>query len=69
MIAHTVLLLLGLIQLSKSIPLGILLGSAAFVVGSRVMNGIALFGKNHGRHYIVTCGILLLALGLHLGGL
>ncbi|MGE8207500.1 hypothetical protein ACQKP0_23790 [Heyndrickxia sp. NPDC080065] len=35
------------------------------IIASRIMNGLALYGKNNWPHYIVTCTILLSIIVLH----
>ncbi len=66
-ISHLWFLALGIITFFTDLSATWLIATSIFIIASRVLNGLALYGKNNWSHYIVTSGILLAIIVLHEG--
>jgi len=68
-ISHLFLLAIGIQTLFSVLPFIWLVFTISLTIVSRIINGLALYGKNNWRHYIVTGTILSLILLLYLVGI
>lgn len=68
-ISHFFFLALGIATLFSTLSFIWLIATGFLIILSRILNGLALYGKNNWRHYIVTGTILFLILLLYLVGL
>lgn len=66
-VCHLFLLALGIIKFYAELPITWLIAASIFIIASRILNGLALYGKNNWSHYIVTLTILLSITMLHIG--
>ena len=66
-ISHLWFLALGIMTFFTDLSVIWLIAASIFIITSRVFNGLALYGKNNWSHYIVTSGILLAIIMLHMG--
>lgn len=66
-ISHLWFLALGIMTFSTDLSVTWLIAASILIITSRVFNGLALYGKNNWSHYIVTSGILLTIIILHMG--
>ncbi len=66
-ISHLWFLVLGIMSFFTDLSVIWLTAASIFIITSRILNGLALYGKNNWLHYIVTSGILLTIIVLHVG--
>lgn len=66
-VSHLCFLALGISKFFTDLSVTWLIILSIFIVGSRILNGLALYGKNNWSHYIVTLTILFVVIVLHIG--
>ena len=64
--SHLFFLALGIVKLFVALSFIWLVGASFLIIASRIMNGLALYGKNNWPHYLVTSAILLSIIVLHI---
>lgn len=64
-LSHLWFLALGIITFSAELSTTWLIVASILIIASRILNGLALYGKNNWLHYIVTSAILLAIIALH----
>ncbi|MBK3496249.1 hypothetical protein JFL43_15535 [Viridibacillus sp. YIM B01967] len=65
-LSYLFFLALGIAKLFMSLSINWLVAASCLIVGSRILNGLALYGKNNWRHYVVTGTLLFSIMILHL---
>ena len=65
--SHLFFLALGISKFFISLSVIWLILASIFIITSRILNGLALYGKNNWAHYSVTIAILLAIIALHIG--
>lgn len=68
-ISHFLFLALGIATLFNALPFIWLVATGCLIIGSRILNGLTLYGKNNWRHYIVTGALLFSIISLYLMGI
>lgn len=67
-VSHLWFLILGIMMFFTDLSVIWLITTSILIITSRILNGLALYGKNNWLHYIVTCTILLTIIALHVWG-
>lgn len=65
--SHLFFFVIGISMFFSDPPVIWLIIASLFIIASRIVNGLTLYGKNNWSHYIVTSAILLSIIALHLG--
>lgn len=64
-VSHLGFLVLGIMTFFTDLSAIWLITASILIITSRILNGLALYGKNNWLHYIVTSTILLTIITLH----
>ena len=65
-VSHLWFLALGIITFTTELSVAWLIVASILIIVSRILNGLALYGKNNWSHYIATSAILLTIIALHM---